>query len=218
LTRLPQRQVLAEDAYEAVKALIMDHVIEPGTRLNIDALARGLQISQTPIREALARLEADGLVTKTALRGYSATALLSRAELQDLFGLRLLIEPWAASMAAERVDDAAIAALEAEMASLTEVPEGSSYEVYRAIAAHDNRFHDLILAIAGNEMVRQAFERTHCHLHLFRLFYAGGLGGHALQEHRSIVNAVSRRDAAASAAAMKAHLEASSVRLLAAYS
>ena len=50
LTRLPQRQVLSDDVYETVKGLIMDSVVEPGTRLNIDALTRELGISQTPIR------------------------------------------------------------------------------------------------------------------------------------------------------------------------
>ena len=112
-TRLPQRQVLADDVYEAVKALVMDHVIAPGARVSIDGLARELGVSQTPIREALARLESDGLVTKEPLRGYSATPLLTRAEVDDLFQFRLLIEPWVAGRAAElasRDDHARIAA------------------------------------------------------------------------------------------------------------
>src|SRR3954467_4992197 len=78
LTRLPQRQVLSDDVYETVKGLIMDSVVEPGTRLNIDALTRELGISQTPIRESLARLEADGLVIKEPLRGYRVSSRLGR--------------------------------------------------------------------------------------------------------------------------------------------
>jgi DNA-binding GntR family transcriptional regulator len=213
LVRLPQRQVLAEDVYEAVKALIMDHAIEPGARLNIDALARELQVSQTPIRETLARLESEGLVTKAALRGYSVAPLLTHKELEDLFGLRDLIEPWAAATAATRADAAAIGALEAELSSLTEIPEGSQYDVYKAIAAHDNRFHDLVFATAGNDAVRAAFERTHCHLHLFRLYYAGGIAGQAMREHRRIVDAIASGDRKASEAAMRAHLKASLARL-----
>jgi DNA-binding GntR family transcriptional regulator len=213
LARLPQRQVLSEDVYEAVKALVMDHVIEPGARLSIDGLARELQVSQTPIREALARLEADGLVTKTALRGYSATPLLTRKELEDLFGLRRLIEPWAAAEAARRLDDRAAEALQAEIGSLTEIPEGSAYQTFKAIAGHDSRFHDLILAIAGNEAVRAAFERTHCHLHLFRLFYAAGIGGQALAEHSRIAEAVGSGDSRAAEREMRQHLDASLDRL-----
>src|SRR5438046_10671229 len=89
-TRLPQRQVLADDVYEAVKALVMDHVIAPGARVSIDGLARELGVSQTPIREALARLEPDGLVTKAPLRGDSASPLLTSAEVSDPLRVRPL--------------------------------------------------------------------------------------------------------------------------------
>src|SRR5262245_61724474 len=113
LHRLPQRQVLSDDVYETIKGLIMDGVVEPGTRLNIDALTRELGISQTPIRESLARLESDGLVLKEPLRGYRVASRLSRAEFDDLFEYRLLIEPWAAGRAAERAGTDDLARLKA---------------------------------------------------------------------------------------------------------
>ena len=115
LARLPQRQVLSDDVYETVKGLIMDSVVEPGTRLNIDALTRELGISQTPIRESLARLESDGLVIKEPLRGYRVSSRLTRDEFDDLFEYRLLIEPWAAGRAAERAGADELARLKAEM-------------------------------------------------------------------------------------------------------
>ena len=74
LTRLPQRQVLSDDVYETVKGLIMDSVVEPGTRLNIDALTRELGILADPDPESLARLESDGLVIKEPLRGYRVSS------------------------------------------------------------------------------------------------------------------------------------------------
>lgn len=215
---LPQRHGLSDDAYEAVKRSIMDHTIAPDARLSIDGLARDLNISQTPVREAMARLEADGLVTKAALKGYSASPVLAERELHDLYGLRLLLEPWAAAEAAAHLDETAAEQLTAEMGTLTDAPEGSDYDRYKALAAHDARFHDLLLATAGNEAVRQAHERTHCHLHLFRLYYASGIGGEALREHRRIADAVLARDAAAAHDAMTAHLVASRDRLLVAYS
>lgn len=214
---LPQRYGLSDDVYEAVKRAIMDHTITPGARMSIDALARELGVSQTPIREAMARLEADGLVTRAALKGYSASPVLSHRELDDLYGLRLLLEPWGTAEAAARLDGDAAERLTAEMGTLTDVPEGTDYERYKALAAHDARFHDLLLAIAGNEMVRQAYERTHCHLHIFRLFYASGIGGEALREHRRVADAVLARDPDAARAAMTEHLVASRDRLLVAY-
>ena len=77
--RLPRRNVLADDVYELVKAMVMDHVIRPGARVSIDGLARELAVSPTPVREALARLESDGLVLKEPLKGYRATPLLTLA-------------------------------------------------------------------------------------------------------------------------------------------
>jgi DNA-binding GntR family transcriptional regulator len=210
---LPGRHALADDVHEALKASLMDHVISPGQRLAIDVLARDLRVSQTPVREALARLEAEGLVTRAALRGYSATPLLTRAELDDLFGLRLLLEPWGAARAAGAADADGRRRLEEEQSAVTDAPEGASYEQYRALAAHDARFHLLVLELAGNAAVRTAVERTHCHLHAFRLHYAKRAGALTLDEHRRITEAVVRGDPAAAERAMRAHLDASHARL-----
>lgn len=214
LPALPERHGLGGDVYEILKRSIMDHVIEPGSRLSIDGLARELGVSQTPVREAMARLESDGLVNKVALRGYSTSPVITRAELEDLFGLRMLLEPWAASSAAQRLDERGAAALRVEMESLTMVPEGTDYEVYKVLAAHDARFHDLLLELAGNEAVRQAFERTHCHMHLFRAYYATGGGTEALREHRRVADAVLAGDPDEARQAMESHLTASLARIL----
>jgi DNA-binding GntR family transcriptional regulator len=214
LDRLPQRQVLSDDVYETVKGLIMDGVAEPGTRLNIDALTRELGISQTPIRESLARLESDGLVVKEPLRGYRVSSRLSREEFEDLFEFRLHLEPWAAARAAEHVRPDDGAALRDEIRSLRTVPDRGDYESYKAFAAHDQRFHDLVLATAGNETARLAYARTHCHLHLFRLYYASGIGAPAFREHKRIAAAIRRRDPDQAAALMRAHIEGSRKRFL----
>src|ERR1700710_1115494 len=98
----PRRLVLADGTYDAIKAMILDHEISPGEHVGIDELARDLSVSQTPVREALARLESDGLVIKIPLRGYEATDLLSVQQFDELFQFRSLIEPWAASEASRR--------------------------------------------------------------------------------------------------------------------
>jgi len=63
--RAPRRSVLSDEIYEMIKAMIFDHEIAPGSRVNIDALSVQLDVSQTPVREALARLESDGLIAKS---------------------------------------------------------------------------------------------------------------------------------------------------------
>lgn len=211
--RPPQRQILTDEVYESLKTAIMNGDIPPGGRVNIDALARDLQVSQTPLREALARLESDGLVTKTALKGYSVSPVLTRTDFEDLYQLRLLLEPWAAARCAERVGAAGRARLEAEMASCPEASPEGGYEEYRRMTEHDQRFHGLIAQLAGNKAVQTAFERTHCHLHLFRIFYAHRIGAQTLQEHRRILDALRKGAPEEAEAAMRDHLEASRARL-----
>ncbi len=172
-----------------------------------------LVVSQTPIRESLARLEADGLVVKQAFRGYSTTPLLTRSELDDLYAFRLLIEPWAAARAAERAGRPTRDRLRAEMDSCASAPDRSDYETYRTRAGHDARFHSLIAELSGNAPLQTAFERSHCHLHVFRLYYDRQLGSQALPEHRRVVRAINSGDAAAAEAAMREHLERSLARL-----
>jgi DNA-binding GntR family transcriptional regulator len=203
---LPRRPMLTDDVHEAIKALIMDHAIAPGARVSIDGLARQLGVSPTPVREALARLESAELVVKEPLRGYRTSPLLTREQLDDLYQFRLLIEPWAAARAAEYADADGRARLEAEMRSCA-APTDDTYDSYKALAAHDTRFHVLVAELAGSAQVRRAFERTHCHLHVFRLHYDRGLGEQTLSEHRRITRAVLDGDPVAAEAAMRDHLE-----------
>jgi DNA-binding GntR family transcriptional regulator len=95
-----RRQVLSDGVYEKLRAQLVEHIIEPGARMSIEALSRKYHVSPTPVREALARLESDGLVVKRPLVGYSATPPLDRAGFDNLFEMRLLLEPAAAGSAA----------------------------------------------------------------------------------------------------------------------
>ncbi|MDQ1008769.1 DNA-binding GntR family transcriptional regulator [Streptomyces sp. V4I23] len=215
--RLPARQNLADDVHEALKAMIMDHVIEPGARVNVYALSRELGVSQTPLREALAHLEADGLVVKESLRGFFVAPLISRAQFEDLFEFRLLIEPWSAARAAERCGPEGHRSLRAELATCTDVPEGGEYADYKAVATHDHRFHVLVAELSGNDNMPPAFERTNCHLHIFRLFYQTYVGTAAIDEHGAVTDAITAGDPEAAEAAMRRHIESSRARLRAAF-
>ncbi len=204
---MPRRAALADDVYEAVKAMLMDHDVPPGERVSIDGVARRLGVSPTPVREALARLASEGLATKVALKGYRSAPLLTREEFDDLHHFRLLIEPWAARRAAERLDDEGARALRAEMATAT-VPATTDYEGYRSLTAHDRRLHSLITRLSGSPQVQRAFERTHCHLHIFRLYFEHTTGAETVAEHHRLVDAVLEGSGDAAEAAMRDHLDA----------
>jgi DNA-binding GntR family transcriptional regulator len=209
-----ERTVLVDDVYEAIKSSVMDLVIAPGERINIGRLARELAVSPSPVREALARLEAEHLVVKEPMKGYTSTKLLNRAEVMELFELRMLIEPWAAAKAARSLSPKVRAALVEELDGTTDAPLSSRYGEYRALTAHDERFHGLLAQAANNQRVVEVLDGLHIHLHLFRLNYRQQVGVSTIDEHQKIGAALVAGDPDAAEAAMRAHLEAALARLL----
>jgi len=212
--RPPSSRMVTVDVYGYLAGAILRNEIPPATKVNINAVAVSLGVSATPVREALARLESDGLVTQLHLKGYSTTALLSQREIRDLWQFRMLIEPYGASNATEIASSDQLAALKQEIESFTSAPTGSDFDSYQEFSAHDARLHGLILEASGNEVITKAFERTHCHLHAFRLAYTGSAGRATVDEHVSIVDRIVSHDADGAALAMLRHLSNSQDRLL----
>ncbi|MEK0098335.1 GntR family transcriptional regulator [Streptomyces sp. A475] len=208
-----QQDVPTGRVYEAIKAMVMDHGIAPGARVGIEALARQLDVSATPVREALARLESEGLVVKRPNAGYRATDLLDPDALRDLFEMRLLLEPRAASLAAENATDADLQLLRDIVEKMRHHPDtGESYAVYHRFALLDQEFHDTLARAAGRPLLADAVTRLHAHLHLFRLTSAPGAAGTTIDEHEQILEALVRRNPERAAEAMAAHLRSSRVR------
>lgn len=212
--RPARRLTLTEDVYSSVQALIMDHAVAPGARINIDALARDLEVSPTPVREALARLEADGLVRKRPLAGYTAAPLLTREEFEELVEMRLILEPPAASRAAAVAAVPGVDRLRAEADLPDPRPAEEGYAGIAAFTAQDARFHHLLAELSGNRMLHEAVVRLRSHLHLFRLHFPPAHYGISADEHHRVVDAVAAGDPDAAAAAMRAHLTAARERHL----
>lgn len=206
------RTMLGDEVYTALQQSILDGTVPPDARINAGELARRFDVSPTPVREALARLESDGLVEKLPLRGYRTTDLLDEAQLGELFELRLMLEPETAASAAARRSAEDVAVLDEEMSSgrLALAQD----DAYRLLSQHDVRLHDLVFRAARNETARQAYARTHCHLHTFRLSYTGSYVADTVAEHAAVVAAIIAGDPAEAAAAMREHVERSRDRLL----
>lgn len=209
----PRRSVLADEIYEIIKSKLMDSVVEPGGRLSIDGLARDLGVSPTPIREALARLESDGLVVKKPHHGYTAAPLIDAMAFEELFRMRLLLEPASASWAAQVATGAQISAM-ADLIEAMRVPvSGNDYESYKSFAAQDAAFHLAVATASGVTLMVETIERLRPHAQLYRLHYSAGIADDTVREHQRVLDAVARRDDAGAAQAMSAHLRASSARL-----
>ncbi|HWB35150.1 MAG TPA: GntR family transcriptional regulator [Rugosimonospora sp.] len=220
-TQVPRvrRSTLGDDVYEAIKTLVMEHSLAPGDRVNIDALARELEVSPTPVREALARLESDGLVRKRPLAGYTVSPLLTREEFTDMFDMRLVLEGAAARWAAERAGAAQRTAIATESVAVPNLDRADKdgRRSHAAFTALDARFHNLVADAAGNPLLRDAIGRLHAHLHIHRLYFPYAQTGTTGDEHRLIADAIGAGDPDAAEAAMRAHLSAARVRHLPAF-
>ncbi|WP_405139676.1 GntR family transcriptional regulator [Sphaerisporangium sp. NBC_01403] len=214
-----RRSTLGDDVYDTLRALILEHSMQPGDRVNIDALARELDVSPTPVREALARLEADGLVRKRPLVGYTVSPLLTRAEFTHMFELRLLLECAAARWAAERASPEHREAIAAEAATSI-APEGDDPDGWRwhaAFTTHDARFHNLIAEASGNPLLRDGLDRLHVHLHLHRRYFPYAQAGTTGEEHQRVAAAIQAGRPDDAEEAMREHLTRARERQLPAF-
>jgi DNA-binding GntR family transcriptional regulator len=214
-----RRSTLGEEVYETLKTLVMEHSLAPGDRINIDALARELDVSPTPVREGLARLESDGLVRKRPLAGYTVSPLLTRAEFNDMFDMRLVLEGAAARWAGMRASGAQRAEI-TRQSKISVTPAQTETDRWTSHAEFTNldaQFHDLIAEAAGNPLLRDSIGRLHAHLHLHRLFFPFAQTGTTGREHRRVATAIRAGDGDAAEAAMREHLNQARERHLAAF-
>lgn len=210
-------KALADDVYAAIFNKLMSLEIAPGARITVDGLVRELDVSHTPIREALGRLEGEGLVVKTHLVGCSAAPQISRQRFDELYELRLLLEPHAARRAAPRVSEEQLSKLRAIAGLMSKLSSSRERLSYSGFARLDADFHDQIMEIAGNALIRDTLTHLHTHFHIFRLMYHARVTEEALGEHDALLTALSRGDEVGAERAMREHIERSRERLLVAF-
>ncbi len=209
---------VVDGVYDNIYHRLMSLEIAPGARIPIDVLSRELGVSQTPVREALSRLEREGLVRKEHLIGYSAAPQWTRKQFEDLYAFRLLLEPEAARLAAHNLTPEALRELEEAAADMGngEAPLDRNTR-YSRFARADAHFHDEIMRISGNEIIRSTLFNLHVHLHIFRLMFHIRVTQEALEEHEALLAAFRSGDPEAARQAMYTHIERSRDRLLSAF-
>lgn len=190
------RPTLARGAYDALLDAIVSGRLAPGQRIRDKDLAQDLGVSRVPVREALKRLEDEGLVeTVPNLATHVAPVRAERAAqafpvvaaLQAL-GARLGVPALCAA------DDARM-----EQADHRRTQALARRDVVGAIE-HDDAFHGVLLDAAGNEQLKRALERVMPHIRRLDVLHFGALTERDAADHAGIVEACRRRDAHAAAA------------------
>lgn len=211
-----ERRGLRDRVYDLILAMLLEGDVEPGSRLSIDTLAKQLDVSPTPVREAMVQLERTGLVTREALKGYRVAPPLGEAQLAELFDARMMLELEAARLAAPRAEalvpelqraheahEACAARIVAAMEQ-GEVPVAVTRDYFEA----DNAFHRLIFAATGNRYLVAMHSDLGALTHRLRQAVLRGTSDveEAHVEHEAILRAFEAHDEAAAVAAMRAHI------------
>ncbi|MEV4839843.1 GntR family transcriptional regulator [Nonomuraea sp. NPDC049486] len=197
---------LADEVYDALLGQMMSLRIEPDSRVTIDVLARELGVSQTPIRDALNRMEAEGLVVRVPHAGYRIPPQITRHRFEDMLEVRLLLEPAAARRSAERASPQQVADMRRMLEDMAELEGGKGPMAYGAFGLRDAALHDLVASSAENQVIRETLARLHTHVHLFRLHRDAQVTHLAMAEHEEVVAAIAARDPDAAAYAMRRHI------------
>ena len=216
-TQIPRANSLAGDVYEVIFNQLMSLKIAPGTRITVDNLVKEFNVSHTPIREALGRLEGEGLVVKQHLVGFRAAPQITRHRFDELYELRFLLEPAGAAKAAQAMNDERLAILTEAAGVMKRSDNTDERANYSAFARQDAIFHDRIMEFAGNELIRELLTFQHTHFHIFRLMFHRRVTEEALGEHQTLLDALAAHDPNAAANAMRIHIEHSRDRLLPAF-
>lgn len=203
---------LTDKAYERIRERIVERSLEPGHDFTEAQLARHLEMSKTPVREALARLQMEGFVQAIPRRGYMVTPLHMSA-IRDLFAFRALVDGEAAALAAAHISARQSGELEELLGASALTPpqmKPDACEIARMIRI-DNAFHEIIAIASGNERLHRCvvgvlreFERFYHIEASHPEFYGPDFIGHA-DVYRSIVEGT----AEAARKTMHAHLESS---------
>jgi DNA-binding GntR family transcriptional regulator len=198
---------------ERLREDILAGRLQPGARLVECELTLRFAVSRGPVREALRRLAAEGLIEHAPHRGAGVRRLSARA-IRELFEIRAELEALAARLAAGCDDDAARARF---CESIRPIFDGRRRQAPDYLS-ENAAFHDALMALAGNLQLREL--ATRLHLPLIMAQVGGVLTAGALEdsvrEHRAIAEAVLRRDPETAAARMRAHLRRAAALALAA--
>jgi DNA-binding GntR family transcriptional regulator len=189
-------------AYQLLREAIATGKLKQGARVLESELANLLGMSRTPIREAIAALEADGLISIDGARGRVVTTL-DYQSIMELYAVREVLESTAAGLAARNASDMEILTLR-DMLEHEEEILGDAGK----LGEHNRRFHEAIYYFSHNRYMVRTLQYIRTGMLLF------GPATHAgperretgLKEHRAIVEAIASRDAAAAEAAMRHHV------------
>jgi DNA-binding GntR family transcriptional regulator len=206
---------LTEEIYRIVKEDILSHKLKSGEKINIDLLARSLEVSNIPIREALSRLQSEGYLYVIPFKGMFVN-LMTLKDLNELFEIRLHLEPLAVEKAALIIPDDKLARLQETMNSLQTNQSSRSTNGFVTITEMNMSIHGTILAYCENtnlqNLVKGYIEQIQRYLTFIQLILDIDTTNVEWSEHNAILQKLMQRDPKGASEAMSKHIQNSQKR------
>lgn len=199
----PDRRRLADEVYRQVLDAVLSGALRPGERIVQERVADEINVSRTPVREALLHLEREGILVRAGAWGFTVRDISER-EVRDIYQAREAIEGYAARIVAERRDPAALERIRRTIETEESI-RGGGVEVY----FHANRaIHRCIVEESGNEYLLRSFDGIWNRSFAVRMFASieNVDLSETLGEHQALVVAMREGPPAAAAEAMMAHI------------
>lgn len=196
--------LLVEEIYSQIWSRLVSQEYPPESRLSVDHLAREFSISQTPIRQALVRLQSEGHVVNRKNAGFSVAPLPSKLDVIASLEFRLITEPEAAKLCTRHLTEDGLQELYKLVEELEALVTGSA-ETYGRFSATDFAFHDKIAELSGNRFLRNALLDLRRKMVAFRMSFSPGLRRDLQDEHITLMQAISARDEDGAFDAMYTH-------------
>lgn len=192
LGMVPGRKSLGQHVFENLKQAIIRGEVPPGDRLVESRLAGALDISRTPVREAIHKLEREGLLRKLPKGGF-AVMNLSREDIEETFGIRCVLESYAARLAAENYNEEELLPLEEKIREFQKcLDKGQLDELPRI----NTEFHSLFYALSRSPKLIKMINDLRDQIFRFRkiLLKKDKWAEVSNDDHRKILEAIRERD------------------------
>lgn len=185
---LPLRDLV----FNALRDSILKGELTPGERLLENKLAERMGVSRTPIREAIRKLELEGLVTMIPRKG-AEVAKITKKDIKDVLEVRAALESLAVRLACEKIDKNRIELL---IQLKEEFKAAAKQKNVNLIIQKDVEFHDAIFAATGNEKLIQILNNLRKQVYRFRVKYIQEMPDYQvlIDEHEEIVESIIKRD------------------------
>lgn len=198
---LPLRDVV----FNTLRQAILTGELKPGERLMEVHLASRLGVSRTPIREAIRKLELEGLVTMIPRRG-AEVAQITEKSMSDVLEVRRAMDALCAELACDRISDGELQELKAACEEFERVIKTKDV---KQIAQADVKLHDIILQATGNQRLIQLVNNLSEQMYRYRFEYIKDFSQHErlVEEHRMIYEGLCKRDKEKASEAAKTHID-----------